>query len=76
MESLYKLSDLETRFPLNMNVLSRGKVPNVLSLKQVLKEWLEHRKEVLIRRSSHRLGRDRAASGDAWRHADRLSQYR
>ncbi len=55
MESLYKLSDLETRFPLNMNVLSRGKVPNVLSLKQVLKEWLEHRKEVLIRRSKHRL---------------------
>ncbi len=56
MESLFKLSELETRFPLNMNVLSQGKVPNVLSLREVLKQWLEHRKEVLIRRSRHRLG--------------------
>src|SRR5690606_13679629 len=40
---------------LNMNVLSRGKVPGVMSLNQVLQEWLEHRKEVLIRRSRHRL---------------------
>ena len=56
MESLFKLTELETRFPLNMNVLSRGKVPNVLSLKSVLSEWLEHRKEVLVRRSQHRLG--------------------
>jgi topoisomerase-4 subunit A len=55
MESLFKLTELETRFPLNMNVLSRGKVPNVLSLKDVLKEWLEHRKDVLVRRSRHRL---------------------
>jgi topoisomerase-4 subunit A len=56
MESLFKLTELETRFPLNMNVLSRGKVPNVVSLKQALQEWLEHRKDVLIRRSNHRLG--------------------
>jgi topoisomerase IV subunit A len=56
MESLFKLTELETRFPLNMNVLSSGKVPNVLSLRDVLKEWLEHRKDVLIRRSRHRLG--------------------
>lgn len=55
MESIFKLTELETRFPLNMNVLSRGKVPNVLSLKSVLSEWLEHRKDVLIRRSKHRL---------------------
>ncbi len=55
MESLFKLTELETRFPLNMNVLSNGKVPNVLSLRDVLKEWLEHRKDVLIRRSRHRL---------------------
>jgi topoisomerase-4 subunit A len=55
MESLFKLTELESRFPLNMNVLSRGKVPNVLSLKGVLREWLDHRKEVLIRRSRHRL---------------------
>jgi topoisomerase-4 subunit A len=56
MESLFKLTELETRFPLNMNVLSNGKVPNVLSLRDVLKQWLEHRKDVLIRRSRHRLG--------------------
>ena len=56
MESLFKLTELEARFPLNMNVLSRGKVPGVLSLKQVLQEWLEHRKDVLVRRSRHRLG--------------------
>ncbi|BCH25733.1 DNA topoisomerase IV subunit A [Mesorhizobium sp. L-8-3] len=56
MESLFKLTELESRIPLNMNVLSRGKVPNVLSLSGVLQEWLEHRKEVLVRRSRHRLG--------------------
>lgn len=56
MESLFKLTELESRFPLNMNVLSRGKVPNVLSLKGVLQEWLGHRRDVLIRRSKHRLG--------------------
>jgi len=56
MESLFKLTDLESRIPLNMNVLSRGRVPNVLSLKGVLQEWLEHRKDVLVRRSRHRLG--------------------
>ena len=60
MESLFKLTELESRFPLNMNVLSRGKVPNVLSLKDVLKEWLEHRHDVLIRRSRHRLARSSA----------------
>jgi topoisomerase IV subunit A len=55
MESLFRLTDLETRFPLNMNVLSRGRVPGVLSLRQVLREWLDHRREVLVRRSRHRL---------------------
>ncbi|GAA4534815.1 DNA topoisomerase IV subunit A [Chelativorans composti] len=56
MESLFRLTDLEIRFPLNMNVLSRGKVPCVLSLKEVLREWLDHRRNVLLRRSRHRLG--------------------
>ncbi|WP_439272615.1 DNA topoisomerase IV subunit A [Pseudochrobactrum sp. HB0163] len=55
MESLFKLTELESRISLNMNVLSHGKVPNVLSLGEVLKEWLEHRKEVLLRRSQFRL---------------------
>ena len=56
MESVFKPSELESRIPLNMNVLSGGLVPKVMSLKDVLVEWLEHRKDVLIRRSRHRLG--------------------
>ncbi|WP_428696675.1 DNA topoisomerase IV subunit A [Stappia sp.] len=55
MESLFRLTDLENRFSLNMNVLSGGRIPMVMGLKQVLAEWLEHRKEVLVRRSQHRL---------------------
>ncbi len=55
MESLFKYSELEVRFGLNMNVLSAGQVPNVLSLRDVLRQWLEHRVEVLVRRSEYRL---------------------
>nr|CAD6419068.1 DNA topoisomerase IV subunit A [Rhizobium sp. Q54] len=55
MESLFRLTDLENRFPLNMNVLSMGKVPKVMALNEILLEWLGHRKEVLIRRSKFRL---------------------
>jgi len=55
MESLFKLTDLESRIPLNMNVLSAGKVPKVMALDEVLREWLMHRREVLQRRSRHRL---------------------
>jgi len=54
METLFKTTDLETRISLNMNVLSKGQVPNVLGLKGVLNEWLAHRKEVLVRRSEFR----------------------
>ena len=55
MESLFKLTELESRIPLNMNVLSKGKVPKVMDVAEVLKEWLDHRREGLIRRSKHRL---------------------
>ena len=55
MESLFRLTDLETRIPLNLNVLSRGVVPKVMGLGEVLNEWLAHRREVLVRRSKHRL---------------------
>ncbi|HEY5609482.1 MAG TPA: DNA topoisomerase IV subunit A [Alphaproteobacteria bacterium] len=55
MESLFKLTELESRIPLNMNVLSKGRVPKVMDLAEVLREWLDHRREVLIRRSKHRL---------------------
>ncbi|WP_320196596.1 DNA topoisomerase IV subunit A [Agrobacterium rosae] len=55
MESLFRLSDLENRIPLNMNVLSMGRVPKVMALNEVLKEWLDHRRDVLLRRSRFRL---------------------
>ncbi len=55
MESLFKLTELESRLALNMNVLSMGKVPKVMALNEVLLEWLAHRKDVLVRRSRHRL---------------------
>ncbi|KKB11356.1 DNA topoisomerase IV subunit A [Devosia geojensis] len=55
MEQLFKVSDLEIRFSLNLNVLDKGAVPKVMGLAQALKAWLEHRKEVLVRRSQHRL---------------------
>ena len=56
MESLFKLTELESRIPLNMNVLVKGRVPKVLGLAEALREWLDHRREVLIRRSKHRQG--------------------
>ncbi len=55
MESLFKLTDFENRISLNMNVLSHGKVPRVLGLRSVLREWLEHRKVVLVRRTNFRV---------------------
>ncbi|MEM8985946.1 MAG: DNA topoisomerase IV subunit A [Pseudomonadota bacterium] len=55
MESLFKLSDLETRFSLNMNVLDASGAPRVMSLRDVLQAFLDHRKDVLVRRTKHRL---------------------
>ena len=55
MESLFKLTELEVRFSLNMNVLTGGQIPRVLSLRDVLRHWLDHRQVVLVRRSRHRL---------------------
>ncbi|TCR60541.1 DNA topoisomerase IV subunit A [Bosea sp. BK604] len=56
MESLFRLSELEARIPMNMNVLTGGLVPRVLGLGEALREWLDHRREVLLRRSRFRLG--------------------
>ena len=55
MESLFRLTELESRIPLNMNVLVKGRVPKVVGLAEVLGEWLAHRREVLVRRSQFRL---------------------
>jgi topoisomerase-4 subunit A len=55
MESLFKLTELESRISLNMNVLVKGRVPRVVGLAEALTEWLAHRREVLLRRSRFRL---------------------
>src|SRR6202012_2262870 len=55
MESLFKLTELESRVPLNMNVLVRGRIPKVVGLAEALSEWLAHRRDVLLRRSRYRL---------------------
>ena len=55
MGQLFRNSDLEIRFPLNMNVLIDGKTPKVCSLKEVLRAFLDHRREVLQRRARHRM---------------------
>ncbi|MBF9025439.1 DNA topoisomerase 4 subunit A [Rhodobacterales bacterium HKCCD6035] len=57
MGMLFRNSDLETRFSLNMNVLIDGRVPKVCSLKEVLRAFLDHRRDVLIRRSEHRVAK-------------------
>ena len=57
MEQLFRLTELEVRLPLNLNVLDAEGVPRVMSLRQVLRAFLEHRMVVLIRRSRHRLAK-------------------
>jgi topoisomerase-4 subunit A len=57
MESLFRLSELESRIPLNMNVLVKGRIPKVVGLAEALSEWLAHRREVLVRRSNFRLSK-------------------
>ncbi|QDC36453.1 DNA topoisomerase IV subunit A [Sphingobium fuliginis] len=55
MDSLFRLTDLENRFPLNLNVLDATRTPRVLGLKTVLVEWLKHQIDVLVKRAQHRL---------------------
>ncbi len=55
METMFRATALESRFPLNMNVLTADRTPVVLGLRGVLQAWLDHRHEVLVRRSRHRL---------------------
>ncbi|MDP6343180.1 MAG: DNA topoisomerase IV subunit A, partial [Alphaproteobacteria bacterium] len=57
MEHLYRLTDLEVRIGLNLNVLDADQTPKVMSLRQALQAFLDHRHEVLVRRTNHRLGR-------------------
>ncbi len=55
METVFRATALESRFSLNMNVLDATRTPRVMPLKEVIRAWLDHRHEVLVRRSSHRL---------------------
>jgi topoisomerase-4 subunit A len=57
MESLFRLTDLETRVPLNLNVLDADGRPGVMNLREALNAWLAHRRVVLLRRSHFRLGK-------------------
>src|SRR6266568_3274439 len=55
MEQLFRLTELEVRVPLNLNVIDPAGVPRVMNLKEALQAFLDHRREVLLRRSRHRL---------------------
>ena len=55
MEALFRNTDLESRFNMNLNVLENGLVPRVMNLKEVLQCWMDHQQEVLVRRSQFRL---------------------
>jgi topoisomerase-4 subunit A len=57
MESLFRLSDLEVRFPVNMNVLDASGAPRVMGLKELLQTFVDHRREVVVRRARFRLGK-------------------
>jgi len=57
MDGLFRLSDLETRVPLNLNVLDATRTPRVMSLREALGEWVDHQFVVLRRRTEHRLGK-------------------
>src|ERR1700755_470026 len=54
MESLFRLTELESRIPLNLNVLIKGRIPKVVGLGECLREWLDHLRDVLVRRSNYR----------------------
>jgi topoisomerase-4 subunit A len=57
MESLFRLTDLEVRVPLNMNVLDENRTPKVMGLKEVLSGWIAHQFTVLVRRAQHRIAK-------------------
>ena len=55
METLFRMSDLEVRFNLNLNTLIDGRTPKVCSMKEVLRAFIDHKRDVLLRRSKHRM---------------------
>ena len=57
MESLFRLTDLETRFSMNMNVIDSNQTPRVMSLREVLQAYIDHRRDVLVRRTDFKLNK-------------------
>ncbi len=57
IDGLFRMTDLETRIPLNLNVLDATRTPRVMSLKEALAAWIEHQLIVMVRRAEHRLAR-------------------
>ena len=76
MESLFRLTDLESRVSLNLNVLDASRTPKVMSLKEVLGHWVGFQLEVLVKRAEHRVAQDRGPAGTARRLSHRLPQSR
>ena len=60
MEQMFRLTDLEVRISLNLNVLDKGRTPRVMDLRQALQAYLDHRHQVLVRMNRHRLGKIKA----------------
>jgi topoisomerase-4 subunit A len=56
MESLFRLTELESKISLNLNVLVKGRIPKVVGLAECLREWLDHLRDVLVRRTNYRKG--------------------
>jgi len=63
MEQLFRQTELESRISLNLNVLDKGVTPRVMSLREALEAFLEHRRDVLGRRTRHRLAHIRRSAG-------------
>ena len=76
MESLFRLTELESKISLNLNVLVKGRIPKVIGLAECLREWLDHLRDVLLRRSNYPQDPDREPAGSARRLPDRLSEHR
>ena len=76
MEQLFKLTDLEIRFPLNLNVLDKDNTPRVMDLREALQALLDHRREVLVRRSNFRLAEIERRLEILDGYPDRLSEHR
>ena len=76
MDGLFRLTDLETRIPLNLNVLDKDRTPRVMSLAQALGAWVDHQFVVLVQADRAPAGEDRGPDRTARRLSDRVSEPR